>query len=86
MHNETDIEILVEIRFERPLSICVVPAREISALYPGDERLIWLPRAEIRAVKPEPNGRATITIPRWLADAKRLLARTEDDANQGSLL
>lgn len=80
------IEVLVEIRYVRKLSFGVIPAHEINPLYPGNERLVWLPRAEIIEMRTERQGCATLTVPRWLADTERLIAETEHDAAQGNLL
>ena len=79
------IEVLVVIRAERLASIAVVPG-DIDGLTHGRHPLIWLPRAEIIALKPEANNRVTLTLPRWLADAERLISRAEDNAAQGELL
>lgn len=84
--SDDTVEVVVEIRYLRKLSIGIITAHEIDSLYPGNERLIWLPRAEIIEMRTERQGRATLTMPRWLADAERLIAETEHDAAQGSLL
>ena len=83
--DKADIEILVEIRRETYRSIGVVPT-DSSLPNTVRHQMIWLPRAEIKAIKPEAGQFATLTIPRWLADAERLLPKTEEDANQGTLL
>jgi len=78
------VDILVEIRVERPLSIGIIPG-ELNAFDRAAHLVIWIPRAEIIATKPEANGRATLTLPRWLADLERLTPQTTEDPNQWSM-
>lgn len=80
------IEVCVELRFERPASFGVVLASEISALAPGDERLVWLPKREIRTIQRHA-GVGIVEIPRWLAEKEGLIDAIETvDPNQGLLL
>jgi hypothetical protein len=79
------VDILVEIRAERPLSIGVMPAAGFG-LDRDDQRVAWLPRAEIIHFKRQAANLVLLTLPKWLADRERLTAVTEDNADQGSLL
>ena len=83
--SDTLITVLVEIRVDRPLALGVIPG-DLDALERIRLPLTWIPRSEIREMQPESGNRTLLTIPHWLADEKRLLSETEDNANQGSLL
>jgi hypothetical protein len=78
-------DVLVEIRIERPLSIAVLPGNLDLAAW-SRHQLIWLPRDQILAIRREGRNRATLTLPRWLAEHERLISQTEDHSAQGSLL
>lgn len=80
------VEVLVEICRETPLSIGIFTVHHSVAIIGERHPLIWLPRAEITAIKPGADGHAAITIPRWLAKAEGLLSETTEDPNQGKLL
>lgn len=50
--------------------------RESSILFSvtGERReAVWLPKSQIEVEGPDPSGKATVTLPQWLAEDRRLV-------------
>lgn len=81
------IEVCVEIREDRPLSLGVVATDDAFRPIGNAARLIWLPKTEVRLIHRFSGTAAIIEIPRWLAENEHLTGAIEPpDPNQGVLL